>query len=416
MTPRERVIRALNHEETDRVPVDIGGTLDTCIHVIPLDRLRKVLGLEKRLVKVIDPMMMVGLIEEDLLAMLGGDIVGLFSPYNIFGTINDNWKSWVLPDGTEVLIAGGFNYKYGPNGEIYAYPKGNLSVPPSAKMSSNGLYFDSITRQEDLKNHKFNAKEDYADQISIFSNAECSYYERTSKKLYDESNYAIIGNFFFGGLGDLGIIPGQWIEHPKGIRDLQEWIMSYYLHPEYIKEFFEIQTEIALKNLKLYQQAVDNRIVAIAISGTDFGTQNGPFISLDCYREFYKPYHKKLNNWVHKNTNWKVFFHTCGSIIDFIEDFIEIGVDILSPVQYSAFGMDLELLKRKYGNKVVFWGAGIDTQKTLPFGTPYEIEKETKKNIRILRKGGGFICSAVHNIQAFTPIENIISFFKSINN
>ncbi len=318
MTPRERVKKALNHMETDLIPVDIGGTYDTGIHVVALDRLIKVLRLGKRLVKVLDPMMMTGLVEEDLINILGGDIMGLFSPYNIFGSSNENWKLFKLPNETEVLIAGEFNYSYEPNGEIYAYPKGCVSTPPSAKMLSNGLYFDSIIRQNDLTKHKFDAREDYSDQFSIFNENECSYYEKTSERLYNETNYAIIGNFFLGGLGDLGVIPGQWIEHPKGVRDIQEWIISHQLQPTYIKEFFEMQTEIALTNLELYKQAVGDRIVAIAISGTDFGTQNGPFISLDCYREFYKPYHYKLNNWVHNNTNWKVFFHTCGSILNFM--------------------------------------------------------------------------------------------------
>lgn len=192
--------------------------------------------------------------------------------------------------------------------------------------------------------------------------------------------------------------------------------MAHYEHPEYIKELFEMQMEVAMKNLELYRQAVENRIVAIGVSATDFGAQNGPLISLDSYRELYKPYHKIMNDWIHKNTKWKTFMHSCGSIIDFMEDFIDAGFDIVNPVQFNAANMDLKQLKSKHGDRIVFWGGGVNSQKTLPFGTPEEIEEEVNRNVKILSKDGGFICGTVHNIQCPTPTENIIAFFKAINN
>ena len=415
MTSRERILLALDHKEADKVPVDLGGAVVTGIHAAALDRLRKTLGLEKHIVEVYEPMMMLGIVEDDVLEAIGGDVVGLNAPGTLLGYRNENWKPWKLPDGTDVLMGGGFASTFGPDGTIYAYPKGNTSVPPSAKMPSNGLYFDNISRQKDLSNHDFNARKDYADQYSVFSDDDCRYYEQTSSDLYEETDYAVFGNFFLGGVGDIFHIPGAWLEHPKGIRDIQDWIIAHYDHPDYVKDFFEMQAEITLKNLELYRHAVGNRIVAIAISGTDFGAQKGPFISPDTYREFYKPYHKIFNDWVHEHTDWKVFFHTCGSITDFMEDFIEVGVDIINPVQFSAAGMDLDSLKKKYGNRLVFWGGGVDPQKTLPFGSTEEVRQETKKNVSILAQGGGFVCAAVHNIQGPTPVENIIAFYNSIN-
>lgn len=416
MTSRERIQMAINHHEPDRVPMDLGGSVTTGIHAVALTKLRKSLGLEDRLVKVYEPMMFLGMVDEDVRYAIGGDVVGLNDPTTLLGYKNTNWKPWKLPNGIEVLVGGGFQVTYGDNGNIYAYPGGNISAKPSAKMLDNGLYFDNIIRQGDLTDHDFNARKDYEDQYSVFSEEVCRYYEKTSKDLYENTDCSIFGNFFLGGVGDIFHIPGAWLESPKGIRDLEEWIMAPYEHPEYVKEFFEMQAEIVLKNLELYRQAVGDRIDVIAISGTDFGTQNSLFISPDCYREFYKPYHKILNNWVHKNTNWKVFFHSCGSMINLMDELIEAGVDILNPVQISAAGMDPNLLKSKYGKKLVFWGGGIDPQKTMPFGTPEEIKKETRENVSIFSKGGGFVCANVHNIQANTPVENIISFFKSINN
>ncbi|MEI8245694.1 MAG: uroporphyrinogen decarboxylase family protein [Lentisphaerota bacterium] len=360
-------------------------------------------------------MMMLGVVEDDVLQAIGGDVVGLNAPSTLLGYRNDNWKPWELPDGTDVLMGGGFAFSRDSDGTTFAYPKGNISAPPSAKMPAGGLYFDNIIRQDDLTDHAFDARKDYADQYGVFSEEDCQHYEKTSKELFENTDYAVFGNFFLGGVGDIFHIPGAWIEHPKGIRNLEDWIMAHYDHPSYVKEFFDMQTEIQLKNLELYRQAVRNRIVAIAISGTDFGTQMGTFISPDTYREFYKPYHKIFNDWVHKNTDWKVFFHTCGSVVDLLDDFIEIGVDIINPVQFSAARMELEPLKRRYGDKLVFWGGGVDPQKTLPFGIPEEIHAETMQNVKILSRGGGFVCAAVHNIQGPTPVENVIAFFAAIN-
>jgi len=415
VTSRERVIIALKHREPDKIPVDLGGSVVTGIHATALSKLRHVLGLEKRSIKVYEPMMMLGLVENDVMEALGCDVIGLNAPGTLLGYKNENWKTWQLPDGTEVLMGGDFAFTYGKDGTIYTYPKGNTSALPSAKMPSNGLYFDNIIRQEDLSNHDFDARKDYADQYSVFTEEECRYYEETSKKLFEETDYAVFGNFFLGGVGDIFHIPGAWLEKPKGIRDLSLWLMAHYDHPEYVKEFFEMQTEIQLKNLSLYQESVGNRIVAIAISGTDFGAQDGPFISPDTYREFYKPFHKRMNDWIHKNTEWKVFLHSCGSDVAFLDDFVEAGVDILNPVQISAAGMNPSFLKENYGDKLVFWGGGIDTQKTLPFGTPEDVEKETRENVSVLSKGGGYVCAAVHNIQGPTPVENICAFFRTIN-
>lgn len=414
MTSRERVLMTINHQQPDRVPVDLGGAVVTGIHAAALDKLRKALKLEPRTVKVYEPMMMLGTVELDVLQAVGGDVVGLNAPGTLMGYKNENWKPWHLPDGTEVLMGGGFAVTYGADGTAYAYPGGNRSAAPSAKMPANGLYFDNITRQDDLANHTFDARRDYADQYAVFNDEVCQYYEQTSGDLYN-SDYAVFGNFFLGGVGDIFHIPGAWLEHPKGIRDLQEWIMAHYDHPDYIKEFFDMQAEITLQNLELYRQAVGDRIVAIAVSGTDFGAQLGTFISPACYREFYKPYHKLFNDWVHKNTNWKVFFHSCGSVAELMEDFIEVGVDIINPVQFSAKGMELSRLKKAYGDRLVFWGGGVDSQKTLPFGTPEEVREETRSNVEILSKDGGFVCAAIHNIQAPTPVENIIAFFEAIN-
>ena len=415
MNSRDRVLTALAHREPDRVPVDLGGAVVTGIHAAALDRLRKALGLENRPVKVYEPMMMLGTVEGDVLEAVGGDVVGLNAPGTLLGYRNEDWKRWALPDGTPVLMGGGFECTREADGTIYAYPQGDRSARPSARMPADGLYFDNVIRQDDLTNHDFDARRDYADQYAVFGEEDCRYYEEAARALFEETEYAVFGNFFLGGVGDIFHIPGAWLRDPRGIRDLEDWIIAHYEHPEYVREFFDMQTEITLKNLELYRQAVGDRLAAIAVSGTDFGAQEGLLISPDCYREFYKPYHQKFNDWVHRNTPWKVFFHSCGAVGDLMEDFIEIGVDILNPVQVSARGMDAETLKGAYGSRIAFWGGGVDPQKTLPFGTPAEVAEETRSNVRVLSEGGGFVCAAVHNIQGPTPVENVLAFFRAIN-
>jgi len=189
--------------------------------------------------------------------------------------------------------------------------------------------------------------------------------------------------------------------------------MATKLYPDYVHGIFDRQLEIAMKSLPLYREAVGDKIVAIFISGTDFGAQGGSFISPAAYREMFQPYHKAINDWVHANTPWKTFYHSCGSMAALYDDFVEAGADIVNPVQISAAGMDPEGLKKRWGDKLVFWGGGVDTQHVLPFGTPEEIEEHVCRNVAIFGRGGGFVFNTVHNIQSAIPVENLMALFRA---
>jgi uroporphyrinogen-III decarboxylase len=183
---------------------------------------------------------------------------------------------------------------------------------------------------------------------------------------------------------------------------------------DHISRIFERQSEIALANLERLHQAVGSRVSVVLVSGTDFGMQTGPLLSPRTYRDLFKPFHKRLNGWIHQHTAWRTFTHSCGSVAALLPDFIEAGFDILNPVQCSAADMDPVELKRRYGNQVTFWGGGIDTQRTLPFGTPAEVRREARERIRALGPGGGFVFNTVHNVQAMVPIENLIALFDVV--
>jgi uroporphyrinogen-III decarboxylase len=142
--------------------------------------------------------------------------------------------------------------------------------------------------------------------------------------------------------------------------------------------------------------------------------QTAPLISPNAYRDLYQPFHKRLNDWTHQHTNWKTFIHSCGSVTALLDDFIDAGFDILNPVQCSATHMDPAELKAKFGDRITFWGGGVDTQRTLPFGAPDEVRREVRDRIRIFGPGGGFIFNAIHNIQAKTPVENLLALFDAL--
>ena len=231
-----------------------------------------------------------------------------------------------------------------------------------------------------------------------------------------DSGKAIIANMGGTAFGDIALVPGLNLKHPKGIRDIAEWYMSIIMRPDYVQEIFEKQSEIALQNLNKFHNTVGDNIDAIFLCGTDFGTQDSQFCSVDTLQEMYLPYYKKLNDWVHAHTNWKTFKHSCGAIEPFLNSFIEAGFDIINPVQIGAKGMDPRHLKETYGDRITFWGGGVDTQKVLSFGTPDEVRKQVQTECEIFSKNGGFVFNTVHNIQANVPTENLIAMLDTLHN
>ena len=157
-----------------------------------------------------------------------------------------------------------------------------------------------------------------------------------------------------------------------------------------------------------------DRVDIIFLTGTDFGTQRGPITSREIYRDLFMPFYKEMCGWIHENTSWKIMIHTCGGIRPLIDDIIDSGFDILNPVQTSAEGMDPRELKDAFGSRIVFHGGGIDTQHTLPYGTPEEVYDEVRDRIRILNKDGGYIFNTIHNIQADVPVENVFAMLKAV--
>lgn len=415
MNSKERVIKALNHQEV-KVPIDIGGTVVTGMHATVVAGLRDYYGLEKRPVKIFDVGQMLGMIEDDLRNAMRVDTMGIYPRYNIFGnTLDEGWKPWRYK-GLEVLVPRGFNTTTDEEGNVYAYPCGDLSCPPSGKLPKDGYYFDAIIRQEPI-NEEMLDPQDNLEEFGPLSDEDLNYFERQITQAASTEK-AIIAHFGGTQLADIALVPGLNLKHPKGIRDIEEWYISVITRQDYIHQVFSKQTKIALENLSLLNKKIrkiGNLVDAVFVCGTDFGSQESLLFSEEIFRELWLPYYKQINQWIHQNTSWKTFKHSCGAIEPLMDDFIEAGFDIINPVQTSAAGMDPKFLKSKYGDKIVFWGGGVDTQRTLPFGTPEEVRNEVLERCEIFSKQGGFVFAPIHNIQANTPIANIIAMLDAVH-
>lgn len=415
MTSRERVRTALNHHQPDRMPVDFGGTFETGIAVSTVYRLRKALGLDgpDDRVKVMDSYQMLGEIKDDLKEALYVDTTGIFSPMSAFGFENTDWKEWTMFDDAKVLVPGLFNTEPDENGNILMYPQGDHTVPPSGIMPKGGYFFDSITRQEPIDSYNLNV-EDNLEEFVEYSDELMDYICKRVEYLYTTTDYSLVYNFTGTSFGDVANTTAPELKYPRGIRDISEWYMSFVTRNDYVRDVFAGEYEIGMMNLVKVKEAVGDFVDVIKITGADYGSQRGPLISPDFYRETIKPFHKRMCDWIHKNTRWKIFMHCCGGIRLLLEDIIDAGFDIISPVQTSAEGMEAQGLKDDFGDRLVFWGGGVDTQKTLPFGSPEDVYDEVREKIRIFNEGGGFVFNSVHNIQACTPVENIMAMIEGI--
>lgn len=384
--------------------------------VCAVHRLRRaVLGQNDYRVKVTEPYQMLGEIDEPLRKALGLDVVGVHPRCTMFGFENSGWKPFRMPvDGTEVLVPEHFNYTTDDNDDLLMYPEGDTGAPPCAKMPANSYFWDAVRRQEPIEEERLKVS-DNCEEFGVLSEADIAHFKKQVDGYYENTGAGIYITIPGVAFGDIALVPAPWMKHPKGIRDVEEWYISTAMRRDYVYKVFERQCEIGLKNIELLAAALGDRVQVVFVSGTDFGTQRGPFISPQTYRNLYKPFQKTINDHIHKLTNWKIFIHSCGSIYALLPDMVEAGFDILNPVQCSAAGMEPQRLKDEYGDRLVFWGGGVDTQETLPFGTPDEVYRQVRQRIDIFSKNGGFVFNSIHNVQSNVPTENLLAMFRAID-
>jgi len=409
---KKNFLDTINHRQPEKVVVDFGATTVTGIHVFIVEKLRDYYGLEKRPVKVIEPYQMLGEIDNELIAAMDIDVTGLFGEKNMFGVINNTWQLQMTPWGQEVLLPGGFNCTRNSNGDILMYPEGDITTRPSAMMPKSGYFFDALERQEPIDENTLRV-EDNLEEFGLITDHDLAYWKEQIEST-DTDSRAIVATLGGTALGDIALVPAVGLKKPKGIRSVAEWYMSTLTREDFIKELYEKETDIAVENLRKLFSIIGNKIDVAFICGTDFGTQNSTFCSPETYKGVWLPYYKKINNWIHRNTGWKTFKHSCGAIESFMELFIESGFDIINPVQINAEGMNPRLLKKKYGDRIVFWGGGVDTQGVFPFGTTEQVKEQVRQQCEIFNNNGGFVFNTVHNIQANVPFENVVAMLEAL--
>jgi hypothetical protein len=405
MNSRERVLKAINHEEPDRVPIDLGGSIVTGIMAGALVRLRRHLGFEGP-VKVYDMFQMLGEVTFDLVEKFDLDLLPVEPEAIFFDHLpNRDYRPWTLFDGTEVLVPGAFEVEVSPAGDWLMHEDSDLAKPVIARMPKDGFYFDKLDITswdpdfkppaiETLRNSGWRR---LTDEILRYLQEKARTLRSTTDKALVLTNW---------GEATLG---------PPMVGSIPDWLVLLVSKPDFVHELMALGAQIAVDNLQLYWEAIGEDIDIIHLDGYDYGTQNAEMFSPALFEEFFEPCYKAQCDWIHQNTPWKTAKHSCGSIPNLIEPMIRAGIDILNPVQTSAKGMDPQWLRDTFGDRITFWGGGVDTQRVLPFGTPGEIREHVAERVRIFGPAGGFIWNPVHNIQYDVAPENIAAAIEAVH-
>jgi len=367
MTSRERVLNALNHEEPDRVPIDIGSAVSS-IHVEAYKRLRKYLCVKGDKIEIIDNMQQVVKVEEEVLKRFHVDT------RHISLKPAQPWRKC-----SEGIYQDEWGIKY---------------IKPV-----NSHYYDMI--EHPLARATIKDLDDYP-WPDPYDLRRVEGLEKEAKRLYEDTPYAIVLSGFSESLFGL----------PSWLRGHAQFYMDLVSNEEFVNALLDKLLNYWKSLADISLQLVGKYVQVVKLAD-DLGMQRGPIISPKLYRKFIKPRQRELYTFIKKRTKAKVFLHSCGSVYDFISDFIEIGVDILNPIQVSAKNMNTKRLKEEFGDKLTFWGGGCDTQCILPQRTSTQVREEVKRRIKELASGGGFIFTPVHNIQYDVDPENICALYDA---
>lgn len=397
MTSRERVRKAINFQRPDRVPIDLGAMRASGISATVYDKLKKRMGVTSP-TKVLDAMQLLAEVEPDMLDRLHVDVVPLEG--SLAG-----WLGQPAATGIEKRLPSGVTAWLPPGTDIRVEADGSWVLvrgdgQPYARMPKGGFYFDFIRSTmagQAIDPRKFHPKDTVTDE-------ELDAFARRAKYLYENTDKAVFGWGASISLFGLSALLSDNITQGS----LDEWLCMLIAEKDTANEMMSRCVDAAITCAKLYHQAVGDRVMIWGMASDDAGTQRAGLVSPETFREMILPHYRRFNDWLHRNTPWKTFLHSCGSVHDYIQGWIDAGVDILNPVQISAANMDPPRLMHDFGGKVVFWGGGCETQKVLPLATPAEVRQHVKENLDTFRaREGGFVFTQVHNVQPNVPVENV---------
>lgn len=408
MTPRERVLAALDHHEPDRVPIDFASTHNSGINVLAYNRLKEHLGIDT-VTYMRDPIPMLASpdLEEglELLKIIGGDLLPLTRYYN-FGVPASDWHQWTLKDGSTCLVPGAFKPVKKEDGSLEMALLGGLAT---LSMPAQGHHFNLINRPlsfiEELS--QLEAIQPLLRQSGAFSisDEEIEILRQNALRLQAETDYAVVatGGPLFFSLYQVG----------QELFGYEKFFIFMASRPDLIHCWLEFLTSTCIERLEKYLKVLGPYLDVIMM-GDDYGFQNGPQMSLQMFRGLFKPYLVRVCRAV-KNfaPHIKILLHSCGAVAPYIPDFIEAGIDALNPVQVTAAGMDPAWLKKEFGREITFWGGGVRTQTTLIKGSPAAVAGEVREMIDIFKPGGGYIFCPIHDIQEEVPPEKIWALYKA---
>ncbi len=395
MTSRQRVLAAIRHQPVDRVPIDFGGTRQSGISAFAYDRIRRHLGLgTTHPCRVFDTYQMLAEIDGEIANRFGADCVALNRPAVAFGIPNREWKPFTFHGAHTFLVPGGFHPEAEPDGSL-VLRRGGEGI---ARMPSGGFYFDRFEKYPGALHPDLDTW-----RPPRLAQADLDHFAREAAALHENTDKAVIA-----ALG-----PPYELFNGIGQGDFEAWMITFASEPEYVRALYTLLVDAWIDNLKAFHAAVGERVHILQICD-DFGAQNAPFLSTEMFRDLLLPAYKQGLDWVHAHTPWKVMLHSDGAIFPLLPSILEMGVDILNPVQLTASGMGAARLKAEFGGRVVFWGASCDCQGTLTRGAPAAVADEVRANLEIFRPlEGGHVFAPVHNIQANVPPENIEALFAA---
>ena len=374
------------------MPIDLGGTRQSGIAAATYHQLKQHLELDGP-TRVFDIFQMLAEVERPVRERFGADVIGLYRPAVAFGIRNEHWKPWQLFDGTPVEMPGGLSAGDRARWRHRAVARQDADRPHAPRWVLLRPTGD-LSRGCTCRSADVSAAFDHGRRLRVLSAA--------GRGPFQNTDLAIVA--------PMG--PPYELFYGLGTGDFEAWIVTFATEPDYVAELYEKLVEAWLENLRRFVQAVGDHVQILQICD-DFGTQHAPFLSVKMFRERVMPFYRRGLDWVHQHTQMKVMLHSDGALYPLIPSLIEMGVDILNPVQTSAEGMDPVRLKQEFGDQLTFWGASLDCQQTLPFGTPDEVAREVEQHVRVCKPGGGYVFAPVHNIQAGVPPENLLAMFDT---
>ncbi len=413
MTSRERIVAAIEHRESDRVPIDLGSNPSSGISAIAHDNLMKHLDWKDQPTLIYDVVQQLAQPGEKLIDLLGVDVIDIGRAFN--ASVND-WLPVEMANGRTGYYPSWFNPVKDEKGNWNAFHKDGTRI---ATMPEGATFFDEtcfpfVDAYPDSRAGMNEVLDEAMDKVLWQALVHSPWDHAAEPNFWDKLRKGALHLRETTDKALMVVFGGNLFEWGTFIRRMDNFLMDLYIDRENAAILIELLMERHMKTLEKVCASVGD-IVDIIRFGDDLGMDSGPFMSIDIYRELFKNHRKKMSSYVHKNSSMHTFIHSCGSIYQYIPDLIDEGIEIINPVQTNCHDMDPLRLKKEFGRDIVFWGGAMDPREIFNHGGPKEVRAETFRRMEIFAPGGGFVVNNIHNIMPDVSPENILAFYEAAN-